>query len=89
LVLSASTKSADLTRVVEAYEVFRPSKLLFTRLDETDSFGPIFCEAARTHKALSFFGMGQRIPEDLAPASHGLLTDLILGNRPSRECRAA
>ena len=43
-----------------------------------DSFGPIFCEAARTHKALSFFGTGQRIPEDLAPASRGLLIDLIL-----------
>lgn len=89
LVLSASTKSADLTRVVDAFEVFRPSKLLFTRLDETDSFGPIFCEAVRTHKALSFFGMGQRIPEDLAPASRGLLIDMILRDRLGRERRAA
>ncbi len=89
LVLSASTRSADLTRVVEAFEVFRPSKLLFTRLDETDSYGPIFCEAARTRKPLSFLTMGQRIPEDLSPASHGLLIDMILRDRPGRKVMAA
>jgi flagellar biosynthesis protein FlhF len=89
LVLSASMKSADLTRVVEAFEIFRPAKLLFTRLDETCSFGPIYCEAARTHKALSFFSTGQRIPEELAPASHRLLVDLILRDQLSRENRAA
>jgi flagellar biosynthesis protein FlhF len=81
LVLTASMKSADLTRVVEAFQVFRPSKLLFTKMDETESFGPIFCEAARTGKALSFFGTGQRIPEDLAPASQPLLLDLLLRSR--------
>jgi flagellar biosynthesis protein FlhF len=75
--------------VVEAFEVFRPAKLLFTRLDETDSFGPIYCEAARTHKALSFFGTGQRIPEDLAPASAGLLIDRILRDQLSLVRQAA
>ena len=89
LVLSASMKPADLTRVVEAFEIFRPAKLLFTRLDETCSFGPIYCEAARTHKALSYFGTGQRIPEELAPANHGLLIDLILRDQWNQERRAA
>ena len=89
LVLSASMKSADLTRVVEAFETFRPAKLLFTRLDETESFGPIFCESARTQKALSFFGIGQRIPEDLAPAARGSLIDMILGDRSNFGSQAA
>ena len=89
LTLTASMKSADLTRVVEAFEVFRPAKLLFTRLDETDSFGPILCEAARTQKALSFFGTGQRIPEDLMPASHEGLIEMILRDRRHCERKAA
>jgi flagellar biosynthesis protein FlhF len=89
LVLTASMKSADLTRVVEAFEIFRPAKLLFTKLDETCSVGPIYCEAARTHKALSFFGTGQRIPEDLTQADRGFLIDLILRDQWSREGRAA
>ena len=55
LVLPASMKPADLTRVVDAFEVFRPQRLLFTKLDETGSFGPILGEAARTRQAALVF----------------------------------
>ena len=79
LVLPASMKPADLARVVDRYEVFRPHKLLFTKLDETGSFGAIFQEAARSAKPLSFFAAGQRIPEDLETASKSRLLELILG----------
>jgi flagellar biosynthesis protein FlhF len=83
LVLSSSMKSADLTRVAESFEVFRPQRLLFTKLDETGSFGPILNEAARTGKPLSFFGTGQRIPEDLETASRSRVSELVLsGHRP-------
>ena len=79
LVLSSSMKSADLTRVVDRFEVFRPDRLLFTKLDETGSFGPILHEAVRSGKPLSFFATGQRIPEDLETASKSRLVELILG----------
>jgi flagellar biosynthesis protein FlhF len=78
LVLSASMKSADLTRMVDAFEILRPQHLLFTKLDETSSFGPIFSEAARTRKPLSFFTTGQRIPEDLEAATQARLVELIM-----------
>jgi flagellar biosynthesis protein FlhF len=81
LVLTASMKSADLMRVVDAYETFKPQRLLFTRLDETESFGPVFGEAVRLGRPLSFFGTGQRIPEDLAAASKDLVVNLILDGR--------
>jgi flagellar biosynthesis protein FlhF len=89
LVLSASMKPVDLTRVVEAFKIFRPAKLLFTKLDETDSFGPIYCEAARTHNPLSFFGTGQRIPDDLTEATADLLIDRILRDQLGTASRAA
>ncbi|MEO7142158.1 MAG: flagellar biosynthesis protein FlhF, partial [Bryobacteraceae bacterium] len=47
LVLSASMRAADLTRAVDQFEVFQPAKLLFTRIDETDCFGPILNEVVR------------------------------------------
>jgi len=81
LVLSASMKSADLTRMVDAFEILRPRHLLFTKLDETGSFGAIFSEAARTRKPLSFFTTGQRIPEDLEAASQARLVELILSGQ--------
>ncbi len=84
LVLSASMKSADLTRVVDSFQSFGPQRLLFTRLDETSSFGPILNEAVRTGTPLSFFGNGQRIPEDLEAVSPRRLTELILNNSSGR-----
>jgi len=86
LVLSSSMKSADVTRMVDRFEIFRPQRLLFTRLDETESLGPIFNEAVRTTKPLSFFANGQRIPEDLEAVTWERLVEPLLGAPP---CQAA
>jgi flagellar biosynthesis protein FlhF len=69
LVLTASMRPPDLERTVDLFQAFQPAKLLFTRLDETDATGSMFCEAARTGKPLSFFSTGQVIPEDMEPAT--------------------
>jgi flagellar biosynthesis protein FlhF len=87
LVLSASMKSADLKRVVDSYQGFGAQRLVFTKLDETSSFGPILNEAVRTGKPLSFFTNGQRIPEDLEAVSPRRLTELIL-NSPAGRTRS-
>jgi flagellar biosynthesis protein FlhF len=81
LVLPASMKPADLTRTVNAYEIVRPRHLLFTKLDETCTFGPILSEAVRTGKPLSFFTNGQRIPEDMETSTQQRLLDLILAGQ--------
>lgn len=81
LVLSASTKPRDLRRLVQRYLEFGPRKLLFTRLDETLSLGPLLNEAVRTRLPLSFLAGGQRIPEDLRPATREEVADLILNRR--------
>ena len=78
LVLPASMKAADLSRMVDAFEILQPRHLLFTKLDETGSYGPVFSEAVRTGKPLSFFTTGQRIPEDLQAASPERVLDLVL-----------
>jgi len=88
LVLSSSTKSADVTRMVDRFEIFRPQRLLFTRLDETESLGPIFNEASRTAKPLSFFANGQRIPEDLEGVTWERIVEPLLG-APARQAASA
>lgn len=89
LVLTASMKSADLSRVVDRFEIFRPNKLLFTRLDETETFGPIWNQAARTGKPVSFLTSGQQIPEDLAPATPEQILNLLLPRGAMRAAAAA
>jgi flagellar biosynthesis protein FlhF len=80
----SSVKPADLSRMVDAYQVFKPQRLVFTKLDETASFGPIFNEAVRTAMPLSFFATGQRIPEDLEEVTPGRLTSLIISGQGLR-----
>jgi len=75
--------------VVDSSEAFRTQRLIFTRLDETGSFGPIFNESVRTGKPLSFFTTGQRIPEDLEAASRSRLVELILAGHCARAQSAA
>ncbi len=88
LALPASMKPTDAARMVDAYAIFQPQRLIFTRMDETSSFGPILNEATRTGKPVSFFSNGQRIPEDIEEATPSRITGLILnGNRT--QARAA
>lgn len=77
LVLTATMKSADLNNVAECFEIFRPSSLLFTRLDETACFGTAFSLSVRRGKPISFLGTGQEIPDDIAPATRERVLSLL------------
>jgi flagellar biosynthesis protein FlhF len=78
LVLPASMRFSDLTRISSAYDVFRPSRLIFTRMDETRTFGSVLCEAVGSGRPISFLTTGQRVPEDLEPAEKASLTNRLL-----------
>jgi flagellar biosynthesis protein FlhF len=83
LVLPASMRTSDLKLTAEQYSIFKPSKLLFTRLDETRTFGPILGLSVRMNLPLSFLSTGQRIPEDLQAATDELLLGLLLKAEPA------
>ena len=69
LVLPAFMRLEDMEAAAERYSVFRPRKLLFTHLDETDPYPALAGIAAQRSLPLSFFSTGQRIPDDLEAAS--------------------
>ncbi|GIW55322.1 MAG: flagellar biosynthesis protein FlhF [Nitrospiraceae bacterium] len=79
LVLSATTSERDLLLTLTRYARLPIDRLLFTKLDETTSFGGIFETALRTGLALSYFSTGQRVPDDLEPATPERLANLLLG----------
>lgn len=78
LVLSASMKASDMKRMAQHYEIFAPSKLIFTHLDETETYGPLVNLSIRTGKPISFLSRGQQIPEDLEAAGRDALVRLVL-----------
>ena len=89
LVLPASMKRADIAWVIDQYEIFKPKKLLFTRLDETQTYGAIVSESARRSLPISFLCTGQQIPDDIEPASKQRLVELVLSPANSRVAFAA
>jgi flagellar biosynthesis protein FlhF len=89
LVLSCAAKSSDVSRMVDRYSIFGPAKLLFTRLDETSSYGAILNESVRTGLPVSFLGTGPRVPDDVEPATQDRIVDFLLEGREIRAVAAA
>ena len=68
LVVSATTKNADLDYICEGYVDIPYSHIIVTKLDETRSYGSILSAAFKMQKPFSFFTDGQEIPQDFAVA---------------------
>jgi flagellar biosynthesis protein FlhF len=78
LVLSATTKPSDMRQIMDRFEVCAPDHLLFTKLDETSTPGPILNELVRTQKRFSYYTDGQRVPDDLHAVSGNRIIDIVL-----------
>jgi len=93
LVLSATTREQDLKEGLTRYAGIPLHRLLFTKLDETTGFGNLLELMEQTGLPLSYFSVGQNVPEDLEVARPERLADLLLGGdlrpttNPSRDAR--
>lgn len=78
LVLSAGMKYDDLYEIFKAFDVLNIDNFIFTKFDETKTFGNVFSLVFNTKKPLSFFSIGQNVPDDIVIANSDYLTDCIL-----------
>ena len=78
LVMPSSIKYEDLIATYENFSSLNVDTLMFTKLDETRGFGNIFSLAYETKKPISYFSVGQEIPEDLVCASSDFLVECLL-----------
>ena len=78
LVLSATTKPRDLLEIATRYEPLHPTRLLFTKLDETSTYGPLLSTLVRVKRPISYLATGQDVPDALELATSRRLADLIL-----------
>lgn len=65
LILSATTRTEDLYLILEKYSIFKPNKLIFTKIDETAALGNLFNLKMRTDIPMAYFTTGQKVPEDI------------------------
>jgi len=78
LVMPSSIKYEDLKVTYDNFSTLGVDTLMFTKLDETMGFGNIFSLAYETKKPISYFSVGQEVPEDLVTASSDFLIDCLL-----------
>ncbi|BFU90973.1 MAG: Flagellar biosynthesis protein FlhF [Nitrospira sp.] len=81
LVLPASTREQELCRITRRLSDLPQPRLLFTKLDETESFGTIFEVAHQTGLPLSYWGIGRRVPGDIEIASSERLAAFLTAER--------
>jgi flagellar biosynthesis protein FlhF len=79
LVLSLTSKYSDMIAITEQFKKIKLDKVLFTKADETHSYGAIVNLAQRYSLELSFLTYGQNVPDDITTADSGQVADLILG----------
>ncbi len=78
LVVPSSIKYEDLLITYDKFSSLGIDSLMFTKLDETMGFGNIFSLAYDTKKPISYFSVGQEVPEDLVTASSDFLIECLL-----------
>jgi len=78
LVMPSSIKYEDLKLTYDNFSTLNVDTVMFTKLDETMGFGNIFSLAYETKKPISYFSVGQEVPEDLVCASSDFLVDCLL-----------
>jgi flagellar biosynthesis protein FlhF len=77
LVLSATTKEKDLITITEAFKVMNIHRLLFTKIDESSTYGNMVNLLIRTNIPLSFLCSGQKVPDDIEAGSTEKLVNLL------------
>jgi len=78
LVLSAGSKLEDLKEIYHNFSFLTIDTLIFTKFDETKVFGTIFSLIYDIDKPVSYFSIGQEVPDDIVPASSDFLVECIL-----------
>jgi flagellar biosynthesis protein FlhF len=85
LVLSATTKDQDMSAATKRFMEVGLSGFIFTKLDETDRYGELLNQVLRFKLPVAYLAAGQRVPEDIEPASQERLLRLVLNKTAQRQ----
>lgn len=81
LVLSATTKYKDLLEIADIYREIADYKLIFTKLDETTTYGNILNIRLYSEADLSYMTTGQNVPDDIEVFDTQKIVKQLLGGR--------
>ena len=81
LVLSAAASEPVMMRAAERFGTLRPDRLILSKVDEAEVFGPALNTVTRLDLPLSYLTTGQEVPDDVEAAEVVRLVRLVLEGR--------
>lgn len=80
LVLSLTSKYSDMKAIIQNFSEVPVSQIIFTKADETHSYGSMLNVSRETGLALSYITTGQNVPDDIMVAQPGMVSTMIMGD---------
>ncbi len=81
LVLSITTKYKDLLNIADTYSKMVDYRLIFTKLDETSTFGNMLNLELHTGASMSYVTNGQDVPDDIEVFNPQKTVRILLGGK--------
>ena len=78
LVLSMTAKERDLNQIIHNFSTVPIEKFIFSKVDETSSYGTMYNILRNEEKGAAYITAGQSVPEDISEASPKAIVDLMM-----------
>jgi flagellar biosynthesis protein FlhF len=85
LVLPANIKTGDLQEIYNNYSKLDINNLVFTKLDETNSYGNLISFAHKSKKSICYLSIGQNVPDDLIEADANFIIDCFINRQVKKD----
>jgi flagellar biosynthesis protein FlhF len=79
LVLSLTSKQIDIEEIIKQFSEIHIDKFIFTKADETATYGSMYNIIHRENKGVAYITNGQDVPDDLVMVTPEKIVDLIVG----------
>lgn len=79
LVLSLASKQIDMEEIYQQFSLITINKLIFSKADETATFGSLFNMIYKKQKAAAYITNGQNVPDDFITATPENVVNRIMG----------
>jgi len=79
LVLSLTSKQVDMEEIYQQFSLISIDKMIFSKADETSTFGSLYNMIYKKQKAAAYITNGQNVPDDFIAATPENVVSRIIG----------
>lgn len=81
LVLSLTAKQKDMEDIYNQFSIIDIDKLIFTKADETSTYGAMYNIINKYKKGAAYITNGQDVPDDILMAGPEAIVKQLMGNK--------